>query len=218
MQLLVGFLFALAFFVPLYAGFFFLSTQPGPVALAGYAAAGAVLWFLSGYAIYRGRDFRLSRTLWRGIRFGQVGSAWGYALRRFFWSVLVAISLGLAYPFMAADLWRYRYSHTRFGDRSFAFTGGWRTIAGPFYKAYAAAVIAVVILAVALGSGPAAVLFASLLLGVVIGLGFLHFRSRETSLYVFRPSGWAMPRSASPFRPAACSRSTYSTPWRWSAG
>lgn len=135
-QLLIGFLFALAFFLPIYVAFFYLSTQLADVALWGYGAVFALLWFLSGYAAYRGRDFRLSRTLWRGVRFNQHGNAWAYALRRFLWSLLMVPTLGLIYPFMAASLWRYRYRHTWFGDRAFSVTASWRQLAGPFYGAW----------------------------------------------------------------------------------
>lgn len=143
-QLLVGFLLAVLVFLPAYAGFFFLSTQAPEIVLIGYAAFGLVLWFLIGYAIYRTRDFKLARTLWRGIRFDQRGSAFGYALRRFGWSLLMVLTAGLVYPFMAGNLWSYRYRHTWFGDRQFAFLGSWKTVAGPYYAIYAisAAIVA----------------------------------------------------------------------------
>lgn len=135
-QLLIGFLFALGFFLPIYAAFFFLSTQTPEVAAIGYGLVALVLWFLMGYAVYRARDFRLSRTLWRGVRFDQKGSAWGYAVRRFLWSVLMVPTLGLVYPFMAASLWRYRYGNTWFGDRRFSISGSWKTLAGPWFLVY----------------------------------------------------------------------------------
>ena len=59
-QLLIGFLFALAFFLPIYLGFFYLSTQtPEHRPHRLLASSRVVLWFLTGYAIYRARDFRL---------------------------------------------------------------------------------------------------------------------------------------------------------------
>src|SRR5690349_1771204 len=118
-QLLLGFFFALAFFLPIYIALFYLSMQDTNLVLIGYAAIGAAVWFLSGYAIYRARDFRLSRTLWRGIRLDQRGNAWAYALRRFLWSILMVPTLGLVYPWMCSNLWRYRYRHTWYGDRKF---------------------------------------------------------------------------------------------------
>jgi len=136
-QLLIGFLLALVIFLPLYGFFFYLSTQSSETALMGYIFAAVFLYFLAGYAIYRARRFRLTRTLWRGIRFHLTGSAWNYAFRRFFWSIATVLSAGLAYPFMAANLWRYRYNNTWYGDRQFNFGGSWRTIAVPFYATYA---------------------------------------------------------------------------------
>tara|TARA_R110002020_G_scaffold82930_7_gene205554 strand:+ start:99 stop:1313 length:1215 start_codon:yes stop_codon:yes gene_type:complete len=150
LQLLVGFLMALAVFLPLYALFFYLSTQSRDAAILGYGGIGIVLWFLAGYAIYRARDFRLSRTLWRGIRFDQTGNSWAYALRRFGWSLLTVATLGLAYPFMAASLWRYRYVHCWYGDLRFDFTGSWKQLAAPFYLTY---LLMAVIGAIAVGSG-----------------------------------------------------------------
>lgn len=140
-QLLMGFLMALAIFIPLYGLFFFLSTQSAEAAVAGYGGVAVMLWFLVGYAIYRARDFRLSRTLWRGIRFDQAGNAWAYALRRFGWSLLMGVTLGLVYPFMATSLWRYRYSHSWYGDRQFSFAGRWKSLAGPYYISWLLSVI-----------------------------------------------------------------------------
>src|SRR5690349_10157379 len=80
-QLLLGFFFALAFFLPIYIAFFVLSMQDVDYVLIGYAVVACVVWYLMGYAIYRARDFRLSRTLWRGIRFDLRGNAFAYGLR-----------------------------------------------------------------------------------------------------------------------------------------
>lgn len=191
LQLLIGFLFALAFFLPLYLAFFYLSTQNAEIVALGYGIIGALFWFMIGYALYKARDFRLSRTLWRGIRFNQHGNAWAYALRRFLWSIAVVLTLGLLYPAMAASLWRYRYNHTWYGDRQFRWTGSWKTIAGPYYLIYfglIAAAIGVVLLAAAesselrffYGPGPAAVLG---IIGwfLLAFLAWFYFRSREAT-------------------------------------
>jgi hypothetical protein len=172
--------------VPLYGLFFYLSTLSSQAAIVGYGGVGVLLWFLTGYAIYRARDFRLSRTLWRGIRCDQGGSAWNYAFRRFFWSLLVIVTAGLAYPFMSANLWAYRYRNSWYGDRQFGFVGSWRQLARPFYLAYG---IVVVIGAIGLGfaapmgafdSPPNPAGFPPLLVAaLLIGLVFLYYRSRE---------------------------------------
>lgn len=135
-QLLIGFFFALAFFLPIYIALFYFSMQSTDYTLLGYLAAGAVIWFLTGYAVYRARDFRLSRTLWRGIRFDLRGNAWAYGLRRFLWSIAMLVTLGLVYPWMASSLWRYRWRNTWYGDRKFDITGNWLVFALPYYGAY----------------------------------------------------------------------------------
>jgi len=198
-QLLIGFLIALAVFLPLYIAFFYLSTQVGTVVVVGYGVVAALFWFLFGYASYRGRDFRLSRTLWRGIRFDQKGNAWAYATRQFLWSLLVVVTAGLAYPFMSADLWRYRYTNTWYGDRQFSFTGSWRTIAGPFYRAYATVAILV---GAALGVGfltEGRALALVPLLAIILGFGgFFYYRAREAACSP--RSAWAPRASASKSR------------------
>ncbi|WP_417309091.1 DUF898 family protein [Devosia sp.] len=194
-QLLVGFLFALAFFLPVYAAFFYFYTQTSEVALIGYGVVGALFWLVIGYAQYRGRDFRLSRTLWRGIRFDQRGSAWGYAFRRAGWSLLVLVTLGLAYPFMAGDLWRYRYRNSWYGDRQFGFSGSWKTVAWPYYLAWMLAVLPSAAIVVALvfnagvgGVSPWQLASVSGLFTIPFALAFVYYKSRETSRMLSRVS------------------------------
>jgi uncharacterized membrane protein YjgN (DUF898 family) len=57
----------------------------------------------------------MRRTIWRGIRFDQDGSALAYGLRATVWWGLVLVTIGLAFPFMRAALERYRIGHTLFG-------------------------------------------------------------------------------------------------------
>lgn len=187
-QLLMGFLMALAVFVPLYGLFFYLSTQSTNAAIIGYGGAAVVVWFLFGYAIYRARDFRLSRTLWRGIRFDQTGSAWLYGLRRFGWTIAMGLTLGLIYPFMAISLWRYRYAHTWYGDRAFSFVATWKSIAWPYYVSWVLSVlVGVVTLVTAASTGGLtgegdinATGYVTLACGALpIGLLVLYYQSRE---------------------------------------
>lgn len=190
-QLLLGFLFALAIFLPIYVAFFYLSTQTSDVVLWGYLVVAILFWFAQGYAIYRARDFRLSRTLWRGIRFDQKGSAVRYAIRRFLWSLVVLLTCGLAYPFMATGLWRYRYNNSWYGNRRFGWTGTWKTFAGPYYIAWVAVVVLLIVATVLIAAdlhpsgdmvlpGPVAILvgFAA---SFGILLCWLYWRSREAS-------------------------------------
>lgn len=190
-QLLIGFLFALAIFLPIYVAFFYLSTQTTDIVLWGYLGVAILFWFAQGYATYRARDFRLSRTLWRGIRFDQRGSAVRYAITRFLWSLLVLITAGLAYPFMASSLWRYRYNHAWYGDRQFSWTGNWKTFAGPYYLAWLVVVVLLVAAAILVPTdlhpegdyfipGPTALLVSAIAAFGVL-LSWLYWRSREAT-------------------------------------
>lgn len=92
----------------------------------GSQAAGllnvVMLAILIPFARYRARRYRLIRTAWRGIRGGQDGSGWHYALRSFGWGFVTLVSLGLARPWADMALTRYRMNHTLVGRQRFTST------------------------------------------------------------------------------------------------
>jgi|SRR5688572_4816126 len=107
---------------------------------------------LTGMAIYRARRYRLSRTLWRGIRGTLVGSAWTYSLIYFGSLLLKGVTLGWSTPAMNTELQQRITREMRFGDAAFSFRGS----AGPLYPAYAFcwfAAIAIVLMGLALFVG-----------------------------------------------------------------
>lgn len=79
--------------------------------------------FLVHLAIYRARRYRLTRTLWRGIRGTLAGSEVRYALTAMAWLPLVILSLGLAAPYMRVALMNLEVNNMHLGDRPFAFDG-----------------------------------------------------------------------------------------------
>lgn len=115
-ELLVGFLFALAILVPIYLAYFLVGIEferwqgfaSTPLFLAFYA--------FGQFAIFRARRYRLTRTVWRGVRFWMDGSGWAYSLRAMLWGLLVLLTLGLALPWREAALERYKMQHTHYGD------------------------------------------------------------------------------------------------------
>jgi uncharacterized membrane protein YjgN (DUF898 family) len=122
-ELFLGFLIAIAVLVPIYVvviGASFLIKG-----LEDFAATilFLVLFVLGQYAIYRARRYRLTRTVFRGVRLHQSGSAWGYAFRSVGWWVLILLTLGVAYPWAQANLERYRMRHTFYGDMPGRFAG-----------------------------------------------------------------------------------------------
>lgn len=136
-ELLKGFLMALVVvYLPLVAGILWaqslvMAEDPlGPLLMS-------VLYILTALLVaagtYRARRYQLSRTVWRGIRGGQGGSALVYAGITLLVWIVVPLSLGWALPWGEMKLARYRLGHTRFGDRSFSCDAG----AGGMYRYFA---------------------------------------------------------------------------------
>jgi uncharacterized membrane protein YjgN (DUF898 family) len=122
-ELLIGFLFALAILVPIYLAYFLISIEFER--RRGFASVPLLLGFYAfgQFAIYRARRYRLTRTVWRGVRFWMDGSGWAYAWRAVLWGVLVLVTLGLALPWREAALERYKMQHSYYGDLQGSFEG-----------------------------------------------------------------------------------------------
>ncbi len=150
-EILAGFLVAIALLIPINLGVFLLALTAGP----GGGLAGVLgfpfLFVLGQYAIYRARRYRLTRTVFRGIRCQQTGSALRYALCATFWWLVVALTLGLAYPFALASLERYKMRNTLYGDLPGRFEGSgfrlflrgfvmWLLVLAPFVLGILAAI------------------------------------------------------------------------------
>jgi uncharacterized membrane protein YjgN (DUF898 family) len=134
LELFLGFLVGVAVLFPVYAVFSLLPTLRVPFAII-------ILW-LGQFAIYRARRYRLTRTIFRGVRLHQSGSAVNYAFRSFGWWILIGLTLGLAYPWAQANLERYKMRNTFYGDLPGRFVnsgtslflsgiGLWLVVVGP---------------------------------------------------------------------------------------
>lgn len=122
-ELLGGFLLALAILVPLYTAFAIAALELSPRAPISVAIGLMLLALGAEFALYRARRYRLTRTVFRGVRFDQHGSAWRYAFYALLWWALVVVTLGLAYPWAQASLQRFKMRHTSYGDLPGAFAG-----------------------------------------------------------------------------------------------
>lgn len=153
-ELLLGFLIAIALLVPINAVFFVAALAGGILAQIFGVLALAALALLGQFAIYRARRYRLTRTVYRGIRFHQTGSAWRYAVCAIFWWATIALTLGLAYPWAQASLERFKLRNTYYGDLQGHFVGSgtrlffrgvlfWLVIVGPFLFGIMMAIAAV---------------------------------------------------------------------------
>jgi uncharacterized membrane protein YjgN (DUF898 family) len=122
-ELLLGFLIAIALLVPLNIVFFLSAFGRGWLSQISGLLALIVLALLGQFAVYRARRYRLTRTVYRGIRFHQTGSAWRYAVCAIFWWAMIGMTLGLAYPFAQASLERFKLRNTWYGDLQGHFAG-----------------------------------------------------------------------------------------------
>jgi uncharacterized membrane protein YjgN (DUF898 family) len=148
-EILLGFLVAITLLVPINVAFFV-----GGLSILGQWSAViafiALAWF-GQFAVYRARRYRLTRTVFRGIRFHQEGAAWRYAFCALFWWTMSALTLGLAYPWGQASLERYKMQNTFYGNLGARFVGSgtglffrgillWLLVMGPFLAALTVAV------------------------------------------------------------------------------
>ena len=147
-ELLVGFLFAIAILVPLYTAIASVALE---LEIAGTSTViGFLLVALLGeFALYRARRYRLTRTVFRGVRFNQHGSAWRYAVFAVAWWSVVFLTLGLAYPWAQASVQRFKMRNTTYGDLPGRFEGSgsalfvrglpiWLLVVGPILIAVVA--------------------------------------------------------------------------------
>jgi uncharacterized membrane protein YjgN (DUF898 family) len=122
-ELFIGFLFAMAILVPVNVAYFAVTLEAEEI--IPFASLPFLLFFVvfGQFALFRARRYRLTRTVWRGLRFWMTGSGWNYAFRWLGWSIVTAITLGLAYPWMRASLERYKLANTHYGDLRGGFVG-----------------------------------------------------------------------------------------------
>jgi uncharacterized membrane protein YjgN (DUF898 family) len=115
-ELLLGFLMAVVVLAPIDAAFVFAAIDLGPLGRVCGILGLVLLLVLGQFAVYRARRYRLTRTLFRGLKFHQTGSSWRYAACAVLWWTVIGLTLGLAYPWARASLERYKMRHTFYGD------------------------------------------------------------------------------------------------------
>ena len=125
-ELLIGFLVALAILMPVYVAYFLVGLEAEHIQAFASIPLVAFFYVFGQFAIYRARRYRLTRTVWRGVRFWMTGSGWIYALQASLWGLLMILTLGLILPWRNAALERYKMRHSHYGDLQGSFEGrGW---------------------------------------------------------------------------------------------
>ena len=93
--------------------------------------------FVFGLAIYSGLRYRLSRTLWRQIRFGadkNEATTKEFLKMYFLGVILCMITLGIYIPWFRIELRKYLTNKSRFGSSYFSFDGVGTEYAGIFWS------------------------------------------------------------------------------------
>lgn len=127
MELFIGFLIVVGILmsvgIPYTVFQFLMLSAPTPVRISLDVMYYLVLLVLIQIAIFRARRYRLTRTVWRGIRCGQDGDAMRFTLISCLWLIPVILTLGLAAPWRRVAMQRYLMENTRFGRQHFRFDG-----------------------------------------------------------------------------------------------
>ena len=93
---------------------------------------------LRQYALFRVRRYRLSRTRWRGIRFGMDGSGLSMVRLWVLWTPLVVLSAGFAFPLWRWARERHMARRMRWGQARFTLEGNAFRLLPAFLPFYAA--------------------------------------------------------------------------------
>ena len=141
-ELLIGFLIAVAILIPFYAFIFLLALSFEQISQLAGVFAFLLATILGHFAVYRARRYRLTRTVYRGVRFHQTGSGWYYAVLAILWWTVIILTLGLAYPIAQSRLERFKMRNTWLGNLQGRFEGSatglfirglfmWLVVVGP---------------------------------------------------------------------------------------
>lgn len=156
--------------------------EGGIVQMVLFQASFLILLPLYFFAMYRAYRYRMARTRWRGIRFGVLPGAWGYAWRHLVYLLLTLCSLGVLWPLMTFRLEAYRANRTFFGDARWHQGGRW-TMLYPAMKHLGIGVAWLGLSVVLLASGYPGWAMMCILIGNVWGCcGYVHYRVRSFAI------------------------------------
>jgi len=134
-ELFIGFLIVVGFFfvaTVLKAIIDLASPPDSPLPILAALLFALIVVYLVFVARYAAQRYRLTRTLWRGIRGGMTGSAWIWGLKAMLLGILTAITFGLAGPWVQMRLLDDRVNNSYFGDAKASM----RSSSVPLYIAF----------------------------------------------------------------------------------
>jgi uncharacterized membrane protein YjgN (DUF898 family) len=150
LELFIGFLMFLGIMLPFGVLYGLTALLDG-----GNPVAGALLrlvevfgfFVLIQFVTFRARRYRLSRTLWRGVRASQGGRSWEYLRLVTGWTLLSIVTLGLAVPWARMATTRYLTDRTALGDLEAKFDGRGSDLFLAWLVPFASVVVGLVVFA-----------------------------------------------------------------------
>ena len=183
-ELLIGFLIALAILVPLNLAYFFLALEVELWKAFASIPLLILVFLFYQFAKYRARRYRLTRTIWRGVRFWMKGSGWSYAWRVGLWTLWAIVTLGLALPWYQAALERFKMKNSFYGDLPGRFDGTGGALFAKVWWLWLATVLMMVVAGgLAYASPPAAGAFVTLI-SLWLPFGYAIYKANEWRWWV----------------------------------
>jgi uncharacterized membrane protein YjgN (DUF898 family) len=147
-ELFVGFLIVIGFYVLGIILFTVLTLALGTGAHAiGQIAVGILILYFIFVAQYAAQNYRLTRTLWSGIRGGMTGLAWRYGIKAFLFTLLNIVTLNLATPWVTLRLVEDRFNHSYFGNAKASLQASAKSVYLAFILGIIGTVVGVIVVA-----------------------------------------------------------------------
>lgn len=125
LELFIGYVLAVVLFGLPFSAFNFLALNAaimrgheGLAVLLGFVLY-LLIYYLTGVAIFRALRYRLSRTLWHGIRGGSDAQGLGFGWNYLWKNMVGSLALGLMIPWAMTGLWNDRFNQMSFGPHRF---------------------------------------------------------------------------------------------------
>lgn len=160
-ELFVGFLIVFVLYVIVLIAFGVSIAVFGEgMARIGQFGLAILLFYLVFVAQYAAQNYRLTRTLWSGIRGGMTGSAWSYGFKGLLLSLLNVVTLNLAVPWTTARLIEDRFNHSYFGNAKATLQFSAKPLYPTFLLGFVISIVGLAVLGIVLWSiGSASGLF-----------------------------------------------------------
>lgn len=135
------------------------------------------------FAQYRARRYMLSRTRWRGLRFGMDKAAVQYAWRGVMYLLISIFTLGLLLPLMVFRLEKFKADRTWYGDAKLEQGGTWKMLYKPFKHVLIGLGILIVGIILGIVLEAPGVAIAGGAIGYIWGIfGYIHFRVQSFAM------------------------------------